>query len=80
MEKAIEFTGNLVILGDLNEDLFNHNYHNFQDALITDSTRNKVMKTSKRHFMKMLIHTCIFGCEYRFKYKTYYQLDSLSIL
>ena len=40
IEKAIDFTGNLVILGDLNEDLLNHSYHNLQDVLMVNSLKN----------------------------------------
>ena len=40
IEKAMEFSQNIVILGDLNEDLLNENYRNLRDILLTNSLQN----------------------------------------
>ena len=40
IEKAMEFSQNIVILGDLNEDLLNENHRNLRDILLTNSLQN----------------------------------------
>ena len=40
MEKAIEFTGNLVIQGELKENLLNHRYHKLQEVLMFNFLKN----------------------------------------
>ena len=36
----MELCQNIVILGDLNEDLLNENYRNLRDILLTNSLQN----------------------------------------
>ena len=40
IEKAMELSQNLVIVGDLNEDLLNDNFRNLRDTLLVNSLRN----------------------------------------
>ena len=40
IEKAMESSQNIVILGDLNEDLLNENFRNLRDILLTNSLQN----------------------------------------
>ena len=40
IEKAIESSRNIIILGDLNEDLLNDNFRNLRDILLTNSLQN----------------------------------------
>ncbi|MCG7883228.1 MAG: hypothetical protein JAY96_16735 [Candidatus Thiodiazotropha endolucinida] len=42
IEKAFEFSKNLIIVGDLNEDLLNKNYHNLKDVLLLNSLQNTI--------------------------------------
>ena len=37
IEKALEYSKNLIIVGDLNEDLLNPNFHNLKDVLLINS-------------------------------------------
>ena len=37
IEKALDTTNNMIILGDMNEDLFNPNMHNLKDVLLINS-------------------------------------------
>ena len=41
IEKAIEFSQNIVIIGDLNEDLLNENYRNLRDILLNNKRLEK---------------------------------------
>ena len=38
IEKALDITNNIIILGDMNEDLFNSNKHNLKDVLLLKGT------------------------------------------
>ena len=40
IEKALDTTNNIIILGDMNEDLFNQNMHNLIDVLLINSLHN----------------------------------------
>ena len=42
LEKAYDISHNLLILGDLNEDLLNNNYHNLKDILYLNSLKNVI--------------------------------------
>ncbi|MCG8048754.1 MAG: endonuclease/exonuclease/phosphatase family protein [Candidatus Thiodiazotropha taylori] len=48
IEKAYDFTKNLIILGDLNEDLFNDNYRNLKDLIILNSLQNTVSNATRQ--------------------------------
>ena len=37
IEKALDITNNIIILGDMNEDLLNPNMHNLKDVLLLNS-------------------------------------------
>ena len=37
IEKALDITSNIIILGDMNEDLFNPNMYNLKDVLLLNS-------------------------------------------
>ena len=37
IEKALEVSKNLIILGDMNEDLLSPNFHNLKDVIIINS-------------------------------------------
>ena len=41
IERAMELSQNIIILGDLNEDLLNANYRNLRDVLRKNSFQNK---------------------------------------
>ena len=49
IEKAYEFSKNLVIVGDLNEDLLNPNFHNLKDLLIINSMQNSISDPTRQH-------------------------------
>ena len=40
IEKALDITNNIIILGDMNEDLFNPNMHHLKDVLLLNSLHN----------------------------------------
>ena len=42
IEKAMEFNQNIILIGDLNEDLLNENYHNLRDILLSNSLQNVI--------------------------------------
>ena len=47
IEKAYDFSNNLIIVGDLNEDLFNQNYHNLQNIILTNSMQNTIQSSTR---------------------------------
>ena len=49
IEKALEISQNLVILGDLNEDLLNPNLKKLKDILILNSLKNIISEPTRRH-------------------------------
>ena len=49
IEKAYEFSKNLVIVGDLNEDLLNPNFHNLKDLLLINSMQNSISNPTRQH-------------------------------
>ena len=42
IENASEISRNLILVGDLNEDLLNTNYHNLRDILLINSMENVI--------------------------------------
>ena len=48
IEKAFDITNNVILVGDLNEDLLNSNYHNLRDILLINSLQN-VITDATRH-------------------------------
>ena len=40
IEKNLDITNNIIILGDMNEDLLNRNMHNLKDVLLLNSLHN----------------------------------------
>ena len=49
IEKAYEFSKSLVIVGDLNEDLLNPNFHNLKDLLLINSMQNSISDPTRQH-------------------------------
>lgn len=47
IEKAIESSKNLIIVGDLNEDLLNSNYHNLKNVLMENSLHNIISEPTR---------------------------------
>ena len=47
IEKAMEYSQNIVILGDLNEDLLNENYKNLRDIMMTNSFQNIITEPTR---------------------------------
>lgn len=48
IEKALEHSKNLVIVGDFNEDLLNPNYHNLKDVLLINSMTNVINEPTRQ--------------------------------
>lgn len=49
IEKAYDFSKRMIIIGDLNEDLFNLNFHNLKDLLIINSLQNTINEATRQH-------------------------------
>ena len=47
IEKAMELCQNILILGDLNEDLLHENYRNLSDILLTNLLQNIISDTTR---------------------------------
>ena len=47
IEKAMEYSQNIVILGDLNEDLLNENYKNLRDIMMINSFQNIITEPTR---------------------------------
>ena len=47
IEKALEVPKNLIILGDMNEDLLNPNFYNLKDVIIINSLQNVVLEPTR---------------------------------
>ncbi|MCG8094922.1 MAG: endonuclease/exonuclease/phosphatase family protein [Candidatus Thiodiazotropha endolucinida] len=58
IEKAYDLTRNLIILGDLNEDLFNDNYQNLKELILLNSLQNTVTVATRQS--ALLDHIIIF--------------------
>ena len=48
IEKALDTTNNIIILGDMNEDLFNPNMHNLKDVLLINSLHNIIAESTRQ--------------------------------
>ena len=51
IEKALEHSKNLIIVGDLNEDLPNPNFHNLKDVLLINSMMNVITEPTRQQAM-----------------------------
>ena len=49
IEKAFEFFKNLILVGDLNEDLFNPNFHNLKDLVLINTMINLITEPTRQH-------------------------------
>ena len=49
IEKAFEISKNLILVGDLNEDLLNPNYHNLKDLILVNSMKNVITEPTRQH-------------------------------
>ena len=48
IEKALDITNNIIILGDMNEDLLNPNMHNLKDVLLLKSLHNIISEPTRQ--------------------------------
>ena len=48
IEKALEVSRNVIIVGDLNEDLSNPNFHNLKDVLMLNSLQNTITDPTRQ--------------------------------
>ena len=48
IEKALDITNNIIILGDMNEDLLNPNMHNLIDVLLLNSLHNIISEPTRQ--------------------------------
>ena len=48
IEKALDITNNIIILGDMNEDLLNPNMHNLKDVLLLNSLNNIISEPTRQ--------------------------------
>ena len=55
LEKAFYITYNVILVGDLNEDLLNSNYRNLRDILLINSLQN-VITDATRQEDNIIIH------------------------
>ena len=58
IEKALDITNNVIIVGDMNEDLLNPNVHNLKDILILNSLNNVNPEPTRQHALldPIIIH------------------------
>ena len=49
IEKAFEISKNLILVGDLNEDLLNPNYHNLKDLILVNSMKNVITEPTRQY-------------------------------
>ena len=47
IERALEHSKNLIIVGDLNEDLLNPSFHNLEDILLINSITNVIKEATR---------------------------------
>ena len=47
LEKAFDITNNVILVGDLNEDLLNSNYRNLRDILLINSLQNVITDATR---------------------------------
>ena len=48
IETALDTTNSIIILGDMNEDLFNPNLHNLKIVLLFNSLHNTIVKPTRQ--------------------------------
>ena len=48
IEKALEITNNIIILGDVNEDLLNPKMHKLKDVLLLNSFQNIISEPTRQ--------------------------------
>ncbi|MCG8095193.1 MAG: hypothetical protein JAZ17_16505 [Candidatus Thiodiazotropha endolucinida] len=48
LEEALDISKNLIILGDLNEDLLNSNFHNLKDLITINSLQNIIHESTRQ--------------------------------
>ena len=48
IEKALDITNNIIIWGDMNEDLLNPNMHNLKDVLLFNSLYNTISEPTRQ--------------------------------
>ena len=58
IEKALDITNNVIIVGDMNEDLLKPNVHNLKDLLILNSLNNVISEPTRQHALldPIIIH------------------------
>ena len=49
IEKAYEFSKNIILVGDLNEDMLNPNYHNLKDLILINNMKNVINEPTRQH-------------------------------
>ena len=49
IEMALDITNNVIIVGDMNEDLLNPNCHNLKDILILNSLNKIISQPTRQH-------------------------------
>ena len=58
IEKALDIINNVIIVGDMNEDLLNSNVHNLKGILILNSLNNVISQPTRQHALldPIIIH------------------------
>ena len=56
IEKVFEISKNLILVGDLNEDLLNPNYHNLKDLILDTYMKNVITEPTRQHAILDLIY------------------------
>ena len=58
IEKALDITNNVIIVGDMNEDLFNPKVHSLKNILILNSLNNVISQPTRQHALldPIIIH------------------------
>ena len=61
IEKALDITNNIIILGDMNEDLLNPNVHNSNDVLLLNSLENFISEPTSQLALldPIIVHAAI---------------------
>ena len=65
IERALEISNNLILVGDLNEDLLNINYRNLRDILLINSLQNVISSPTRQNAIldPILIHEDMPYCD-----------------
>ena len=48
IEKAHECSKNIILVGDLNEDMLNPNYHNLKDLILINNMKNVINESTRQ--------------------------------